>query len=179
MYGDKMDINKKCVIDIETNGDPWTGRIISIGIMDVNSREITIFYEENEEILLMHFLQFFNKNGFNHIIGFNVSYDIRFIFSKCLKYRLTANGFFKAPTTDLMVLLKKINTSFSYNRPGQLSEWGKLIGKNKMLKSAPVPILFQQKKMDEILAYNKNDLELTYELWKRIRLVLDGYSNGD
>ena len=118
IYGDKMNIDKKCVIDIETNGDPWTGRIISIGIMNVESKEITVFYDENEEKLLFRFLQFFNKNGFTEIIGYNITFDLRYILAKCMKYLLPANGFFKASNTDLMVLLKQINNHFSYNRPG-------------------------------------------------------------
>lgn len=166
--------NKNCVLDIETNGDTWTGRIISIAIMNVETKVIAVFYDESEEVLIMHFLQYFNKNGFNNIIGFNINYDIRYIFGKCMKYRLPANGFFKAKTTDLMMILKGLNRSYNFNRPGHLGEWGRLIGKNKLSKSAPIPVLYQQKKIDEILAYNKNDIELTYELWKRMTLVLDG-----
>jgi len=168
-----MNNNKICILDIETNGDPWTGRIISIAIMNTETKGIAVFYDENEETLIMHFLQFFNKNGFIHIVGFNIIYDIRYIFGKCLKYQLKANGFFKAKTTDLMMILKGLNKSYNYNRPGRLAEWAQLIGRNTSWKSAPVPVLYQQKKIDEIVAYNREHVQTTYELWKRINLVLE------
>ena len=165
--------NESCIIlDLETNGDPWRGRIIIVGVMDVKSHQVTTFYDESEEILLIQFLKFFNRNRYNHVIGYNINFDRRFLFSKFVKYRLNAGKFFKAATTDVMKIVKDLNNGFSYNRPGRLGEWAELIGKNKFVKTAPVPLLYKEGKITEILEYNRSDLKLTHELWKRIQFVL-------
>ncbi len=163
---------KTCIIDIETNGDCWTGRIISISLMNAESKEISAFSGE-EDVLLSSFLENFKKNGYNHIVGFNLHWDIQYIFSKCMKYQLAANGFFRARTTDLMMVLKGINGTYNFNRPGRLAEWTQLIGNHAPTKTAPIPVLFEQKKVDEIVTYNKQHVQAIYDLWQRIDLVME------
>jgi len=164
--------NKECVLDIETNGDPWHGRLCTIAILDVKSQQVTTFYHDKEEVLLMEFLRFFDRTKYNHMIGYNLSFDVRFIFSRCIKYRLRSHSFFKARTTDIMMILKNLNGGYNFNRPGRLSEWSELIN-SSIIKSAPVPILYQEGKISEILEYNKRHVKITFELWQRIRFVLE------
>jgi len=168
--------HKKCILDIKTEGyNPWDGRIICIGFKNIETSEIKVFYEDNEETLLVEFLQYFNKNEFNKIIGFNISYDIRFIIGRCLRYKIPINGFYSAYSTDLMMLLKNFKKSYNFNRPGTLDEWARcLLGKGKLMKKASVLTLYQHGRIDEILEYNKNDVEITYGLWKRLNFVLGG-----
>lgn len=168
---------RKCILDIETTSFiPWDGgRIICIGIKDIESGEIVIFYDENEETLLIRFFQYFNKMNFCEIIGYNISFDIRFIFSRCLRFRLPSYGFFTVSHVDLMMILKGVTKGFNYNQPGSLNDWTKFIfNKKKLFENTEIPALYQQRKLSEILEYNRHDVELTYELWKRIMLVLHG-----
>ena len=166
---------KTCIIDIETTDcNPWQGRIITIGAMDVDSKEIKVFHDENEEVLLMKFLQHFNANQYHQVIGYNLAYDKRYILGKCMKHRLPANAFYRATSTDLMMILKGFERSYNFNRPGTLNEWAQfLLGKGKLHFDVPVPILYQQERIQDIIEYNKNDLELTYEIWKRLNFILE------
>lgn len=172
-----MKYTKKCVLDIETTSFiPWNdGRIICIGIKDVKSGETIVFFDEDEKTLLMRFLKYFERKKFQKIIGFNTGFDARFIFVRCLRHKISANGFFKSDFVDLMEILHKFKRAYAFDRPGTLDEWARfLLGKGKLLKNNSIPALFKQGCLDEIIRYNKNDVELTFELWKKIMLVLHG-----
>ena len=171
-----MNQNRKCIMDIETTSfEPWIGKIICIGIKDVESGDVTVFYDEHEETLLMKFFQYFNKMNFQEIIGYNIGFDIKCILSRCLRYRIPANGFFRATATDLMIILHRFKRFYTYDRPGTLDEWAKyLLGRGKLFNNNSIPSLYQQGKISEIISYNKNDLQITFELWERITYVLQG-----
>lgn len=166
--------NNKCILDIETTSfQPWSGRIICIGVKDISSGEIQVFYDENEESLLLQFFRHINKKQYSEIIGYNIAFDMRFIFARCLLYKLPTNGFFNKTQTDLMMILKNVRKSYNFNQPGTLDDWAKaLLGKKKLFDNTKVPELYSQGRIMDLIEYNQNDLELTYELWKRIKIVL-------
>jgi uncharacterized protein YprB with RNaseH-like and TPR domain len=170
--------HKKCVLDIETTGfNPWSGKIICIGIKDVDSNDVTIFHDDHEETLLIRFLQYFNKNNFREVIGFNVGFDVRYIIARCLRYRIPADVFLTANYVDLMRVLNGFKRLANFGRPGTLDEWSRfLLGRGKLLNNASVPALYHQGRITEILEYNKNDVEITYEIWKRINSVFGVYT---
>ena len=171
-------MNKKCIIDIETESlDPKEGRIICIGVKDVDSAKPIVFHDENEKQLLEDFLEYFHNKCFNEIIGYNILFDIRFIFARCLKYDLTSNGFFNAKHTDLMHIMKSVKPVWSMNKPGTLDEWSEfLFGAGKYPLSESVKEKFERGKISEIIEYNKRDVEITHLLWKRIQQVLNNGS---
>ena len=164
----------KCILDIETTSfEPWSGKIICIGVKDTDDGETKVFYDEHEESLLLLFFRHMNKKQYREVIGYNLSFDMRFIFARCLKYRLYANGFFNKKQTDLMHILKNVNRGFNYNQPGTLNDWSQaLLGKSKLFENTMVPELYKEGRIEDLIEYNRNDLELTYELWRRIRVVL-------
>lgn len=168
-------MNNKCVIDIETESlDPKEGRIICIGVKDVETSKTTVFYDEEEENMMKAFLDYFHKRNFKEIIGYNVLFDIRFIFAKCLRYGLSANGFFSATFTDLMTIMKSVRRIYCYNRPGTLNEWTEFIfGAGKYPLTESISDLFEKGRISQIIEYNKRDVEITYQLWERIEKVLN------
>ncbi len=166
---------KRCIIDVESTADLWSGRLVCIGVMNIDSKdkEIRIFAGESEETLLMDFLKYYNENKFNVIIGYNTIWDFRYIISRCLKYRLRAEAFYRAHCVDLMMVLKTFGKGFNYNELGTLDSWSKLLtGRGKLVTDAPVPVLFQRGDIDQIVAYNKTDLKLTYMLYDRLNTVM-------
>lgn len=169
-----INMNKKCIIDIETNSlNPTQGRIICIGIKDVFSDETRVFYNENEKTMVEEFLDYFHEKQFNEIIGYNVLFDIRFIFAKCLKYGIKTNGFFKSEFNDLMATMKSVKKIWSMNTPGTLEQWTKYIfGESKLEITAFVPEMYERGEIQRILDYNKKDLALTFKLWKRVEEIL-------
>jgi len=161
-------------LDIETTSfQPWSGRIICIGVKDISNGEVQVFYDENEESLLLKFFRHINKKQYSEIIGYNIAFDMRFIFARCLRYKLHANGFFDKIQTDLMMILKNVKKGYNFNQPGKLNDWAiALLGKEKLFDNTKVPELYSQGRIKDLIEYNQNDLELTYELWKRIKIVL-------
>jgi DNA polymerase elongation subunit (family B) len=169
-------MNKKCVIDIETESlDPKEGRIVCIGTLDVENSKTLVFYDDDEQLLLRRFLDFFHNNKFNEIIGYNLMFDIRYIFARCMKHNIPSNGFFKSEFNDLMHTMKSVRKIWSLNRPGTLEQWSVfLFGKSKRFLSDSVEGKYKAQEIDEIIAYNEQDLQLTFMLWKRIQEVLYG-----
>jgi DNA polymerase III epsilon subunit-like protein len=174
---------KKCVVDVETTGfDPWTGRIICIGIMDVDTEQVEIFYDSYEEALLLKFFSYFEKNGYQEVIGYNLGFDFRWLLGRALFYKIpSANAFYNAKSTDVMQLLRGTKRYFKFDRAGTLDEWSRfLLGKGKLLKSGSIPALYRAGKISEIIAYNKQDLSLTcelYQLWNDV-FGLGGANHG-
>jgi len=163
-----------CILDIEaTSFHPWSGRIICIGIKDTCNGDVQVFYDEDEESLLMQFFKHVNKKQYDEIIGYNLAFDMRFIFARCLLYKIQAYGFFDTVQTDLMMILKNVKKGYNYNQPGTLDDWATaLLGKRKLFDNTRVPELYDQDRIRDLIEYNQNDLELTYELWERTEIVL-------
>jgi DNA polymerase elongation subunit (family B) len=168
-------MNNKCIIDIETEDlEPTQGRIVCIGIKDCQTRKTTVFYHDDEEKMLKVFMEYYKRRVFTEIIGYNVLFDIRFIFAKCLKYGLSANGFFSATFTDLMSIMRSVRRIYCYNKPGTLEEWVEFVfDDGKMPLSDSVGKLYEKGRITDILNYNKRDVELTYRLWERVQKVLN------
>ena len=166
--------HNKCILDIEaTSFHPWSGRIICIGVKDASDGDTQVFYDEDEESLLMQFFRHVNKKQYGEIIGYNLAFDMRFIFARCLWYKIQAYEFFDTVQTDMMMILKNVKKGYNYNQPGTLSDWASaLLGKKKLFDNIQVPELYDKGRIQDLIEYNQNDLELTYELWKRVEIVL-------
>lgn len=164
----------KCVLDIETEGlEPWKDRIICIGIKDVDSGKTIVFYNEDERQMLTDFIQHCKRRQYKEVVGYNLSFDLRFIFAKALKYGICGNGLFNAQFTDIMDNVRAVRRMYSYNKPGKLEQWLQFIfGNGKLRTGASVPELYKKGRISEIIAYNRHDVEMTYRLWKRIMKVL-------
>lgn len=164
----------KCVLDIETEDlDPKIGRIICIGVKDADTGKVMVFFDEDEKQMLNDFIDYVHNKQFKEVIGYNLSFDMRFLFVKCMKYRIRGGGFFRILFTDIMDNMRAVRKMYSYNKPGKLDEWADFIlGNGKLPLNGSIKELWEQGKIDEIIRYNKQDLEITYELWKRVQEVL-------
>ena len=169
---------KQCVIDLEMNGTSmWNDTIICLSALDTeNPKEIITFHaDKSEEELLIQFLKFFNAHRFQNVIGYNVFYDHQVVVTHAIKHRLPVGAFYDVQLTDLMLILK--GRRFTYNQVGSLNEWSKfLLNKEKMQTEDSVPALWRQGKLDQISLYNKQDVELAYQIWKRLHECIGGYN---
>ena len=166
---------KNCVIDLELNGtNMWEDKIICISALDTTDpSEIKTFASEKEEETLISFLKFFNSNGFQTLIGFNVSYDHQCIVTHAMKYCLPIGAFYSVYLTDLMLILK--GRRFTYNQVGSLDQWGKyLLNQGKMTIEDTIPALYRQGKLDQIRRYNQTDVRITFRIWQRLQECLGG-----
>jgi len=165
---------KRCVIDVESEGlEPWKDRLICVGCRDTDSPKTKVFFSEDEKDLVNEFISYYNRKGFNEVIGFNVSFDLRFIFAKCLKYRIPAPKLFNSHFVDVMDNVKSIRRMYSYNKSGKLDDWLQyLFGIGKLEKGKSVKDMFEKREFTRIILYNRQDVNMTYELWKLIRTIL-------
>lgn len=171
---DTKQLYRKCVLDIEAEALlPTEGRIICIGLMEIDNGITHIFFDRSERIMVQRFIRYFNYGNFGEIIGYNILYDIRYIFGKCLKYNISVGRFYSAHYNDLMMILKSVKNIYCFNKPGTLNQWSSyLFGEGKKLVNSSVPSLYKQGRINEIIQYNKKDLQLTYKLWERINQII-------
>lgn len=167
---------KSMILDIETNAfSPFNGRIIVIGVKDVETEQFISFQDEHEESMLVKFLGFFNKNKYKNIIGYNIGFDIRFLLGRFLHYKLPASSIYQAKHTDLMKILRGYRGYFSYKRAGTLNDWGQLLtGEGKLKLDQTVPVLYRRNEIDLIKRYNEQDVELTYKIYKIVNKTFFG-----
>jgi DNA polymerase elongation subunit (family B) len=166
---------KKCIIDIETKGYlPWdNSQIICIGLLDIQTKTKHVFHNLSEEKLIHSFINFFNTKNFDEIIGYNIAYDVRFLLSRCLKYQINAKNIFDARMIDLMRFVSLSIKDDNFNKPGKLGEWSAyLFKKTTLYQNGSILELYSKGKIDEIIAHNHRDLDLTYSLWHRIVDIL-------
>jgi DNA polymerase elongation subunit (family B) len=166
--------SKDLVVDIETTGKfPWDGKIVCIGCKNCDGFETKIFFDRDEEKLIMEFIRFFNEHKFDRIVGYNVAHDYRFLVSKCLKYRIALRDFQFVKLIDVMKILKEAYHGYNYNKPGTLDEWSTfLVGRGKLRINKSVKELLSENRIDEIRQYNQTDVELCFKLYERINQVM-------
>ncbi len=166
--------DRPLVVDIETTGiKPWESRLVSIAMKDPmqpdSEPQIIMLDDESEMIKL--FLDFYKAGGYNALIGYNLAFDYRYIWSRCLFYRLPCQEFYDAKLHDVMQILQQGKESFVFgNVPsGTLNDWATyLLGVPKLLTNEEYFEALERKDFELIAAYNKLDVEITFQLWSLI-----------
>jgi len=168
---------RELVLDIETNGlEPYKSRVVCIVAKDLEREKVYSFQDEDEEQMLEKFLQFYGRRNFNCIIGYNILFDIRFIFARSLLHKVDGRGFFRTEYEDLMAVMKQVGYRYSSNNSGGLEDWIKLFfGEEKLMENGSVPEKYEKGKIDEIVEYCEQDVEVTAKLWKRVNSVVEGH----
>lgn len=169
--------SRELVLDIETNGlQPYESRIICIVAKDLKRQKLYSFQNEDEEQMLEGFLQFYGRRNFDSIIGYNILFDIRFIFARALLHQVDGRGFFRASYEDIMSVMKAVGYRYSSNSSGGLEDWIKLFfGEEKLMENGSVPEKYEDDKIQEIVEYCEQDVEVTSKLWQRINSIVEGH----
>lgn len=104
------------VMDIETTGiEPQEHRVICIVAKDRRRDRFYTFHDEDEHTLLKDFFRFYEPRGFDRVIGYNVLFDIRFLFARAMKHGVNGRGFFRTTYEDLMAIMKSVGYRYSPN----------------------------------------------------------------
>jgi len=171
-------VKRSMVLDMETTGAlPWDSRIICIGAKDAAlfDQEPVVFFHEDEKVMVTDFLNWFTAGGFNEIIGYNVSFDFRFIFSRCLFYQIQAPDFFAADLYDMMNVMKQVKQAyvFGFNKTGPLEDWMQFLwNEHKAMTIEELLEAYARKEYEPILDYNRQDVEYEFTLWLLVQYVL-------
>jgi len=171
-------VKRSMVLDMETTGAlPWESKIICIGAKDASlfDQPPTVFFDEDEKVMVTDFLNWFRSGGFNEIIGYNVSFDFRFIFSRCMFYQIQAPEFFAADLYDLMNVMKQVKQEyvFGFNKPGSLEDWIFFLwGESKAMTTEELLTAYAKKEYEPIIDYCRQDVEYEFTLWLLSQYVL-------
>jgi len=166
---------KELLINLETTDVlPYKGNIFSIAYADLSAvnPEIVVLADEDEEALLKEFLFWFDAQNFTRIVGYNVSFDHRFIFAKACRYRIVANKWANVGMRDVMQILKQVQEAFVFtqNKPGTLDEWGnELLGYGKLAPQEDCLKAFLSKDWDFVVAFNTRQVQCCYDLYALVR----------
>lgn len=174
---------KYMVLDIETTGaNPWDSRIISISARDVDPEAKIITFSDPDEMLMVKaFVDWYTAQGFTDIIGYNVSFDYRFIYAKCLRYLIRFGAWLTSNLFDLMNVMKQVKREFvfGYNKAGTLGEWAAFLwNEKKMMTIEEILKAWTDRRIDDIIKHNQHDVELTYALWMTVNYVEEGVLLG-
>jgi len=171
----KAPLVKELIINIETTGVlPFESNAFSIAYIDLSAAtpEVVVMINDNEEELINEFLDWFDAQNFTRIVGYNVSFDHRFIFTKACRYRKVANKWANIQQRDIMQILKQVQEAFvfGFNKPGTLDEWGnELLGYGKLAPQEDMLKAFLAQDWDYVLAYSSRQVQLTYDLYALLR----------
>lgn len=156
--------------DIETTSlEPNEGIITSIAWIDnQDDSEHTILNEGDEKKCIEKFINYLSKNKILSLIGFNSrEFDNRY-----LSYRCRQNGIYtdlnKSCNIDVMKGANKLFIT------GSLASMGKQLGieEEKLDLGSDNPIsLYEEKRYDELLYYNLQDVKATNSILEKLNII--------
>lgn len=148
------------ILDIETTGlEPFKDRIVGIGIKTEVLEEIKV--GDNEKELLEWFWGI--QGRLDNIIGWNIDrFDLWFIRIRSIKHNVKIK---ELRSIDLFKILFPEN----FQRWKSLNDVSEsFFGERKDKSGQMIQEAFLNKEFDKIKEYLKNDLNLTYNLYKRL-----------
>jgi len=169
---------KALIINIETTGlKPWDSRIISISAMDPRDpKTFHTFADKDEQMMMRQFLDFFNAGDFEQLIGYNVSFDFRFLFSRIMLYQIKNRRFLEMELLDVMQIMKQVQLKFvfGFNKPGSLGEWANLLfDLRPLLTFEEILKAWEEERIEDVNAHNEQNVLLTFLLWITWKFVLE------
>lgn len=161
----------KVIFDIETTGlEAFIDRVISISVMDVDTKIIKTFMGDDEYKTIESFFKYITPvNGQEvTLIGYNSEpFDIPFLIKRSLKYCL------KVPHFNSIDLRKEASGfGFHWNRnvAGKLTQWGNFIGEPAVTEPGMMMAeYFETGDWEKIKAHNEEDVRITFKLYMRCK----------
>jgi len=170
---------KELVINLETTDvDPWNGKLVSIAYIDTSAAipEAVVMFDDDEETLINEFLDWFDLQNFTKLVGFKVSFDHRFLFSRALYYRRKAPKWANISQRDIKQILDQVQEGFVYfpSKTGTLDDWGTyLLGYGKLAAQEEFLKRLLAKDYDFVIEFSRRQVILTNDLYSLIRYCLD------
>jgi len=161
------------IVDIETTGlNPWESRIICIAAMDpYDPDNVITFFDLDEKVMVEEFISWFNSSNYNQLIGYNVTFDHRFVFTTCMRYRIQCPKWADADLWDIMEVMQRVKREYVYgtNKSGSLDNWAQLLlNKKKALDFEGILLAWKQKRYEDIINYCVEDVNMEAELFALI-----------
>ena len=167
------------IIDIETTGlDPFSDRIVAIGIKRGNN--VRVFIDEKENQILRDFYNFILKFPdpltSQILIGYNIqNFDIPFITARTIRigYSVEASYLRRMYRADLMTIVTRyLNTR---NRNLSLRAVADFLGieVNDSVSGSDIPQLWQEGDFNAIIEHCISDLSVTAQVYEKLRYLVE------
>lgn len=175
--GPEVEGKKSMVFNIETLGiDPLANRIITIGYQDsmVPNENPTIIMQEDEAEMIKAFLTVLKEGEYNELIGYNLSFDYRFILMKAMYYDIDCKEFYECGLYDLMQVAQQGKQSFVYNPQkapnlSNLSDY--LFGYPKPFTDVEMMKYYETGEFDKVLEFASGQITRTMALYWTFRKI--------
>ena len=157
------------IIDTETTALlPFDGRLTVIACVTSDQRTF-ISCDQDEAKMLREFVEFLDEVQPIRIFGFNVGFDLRWIYTKCLQHKISMPVEMRSRLIDL----RKVLGCGEYQPKGTLNDYAKLFGfGEKLAESGKAAIaLWQNGQFQQLMAYCMQDVKLTAMLVQRMQEV--------
>jgi len=161
----------KVIFDIETTGlEAFIDRIISISVMDADTKMVKTFLGDDEYKILESFFKYISPGGNESVtlIGYNSdSFDIPFIIKRSLKWCLKVPKF---SSIDLRKEASGFGFHWNRNAAGKLTQWGSFIGEPAVTDPGMMMAeYFEIGDWEKIKAHNEEDVKITFKLYLRCK----------
>jgi len=168
---------RSLIVNIETTGfNPWDSRLTMIAFKDpaLPDEPVKLIYGEDEEAMLREFVNMYVENGYDEFVGYNVVFDFRFLFAKCMRYRISAPSLFRSEVYDVLQVMAQVNRKFmpGKQKGGKLDTWGMFLFDEQPYSSEEE--MLRQYALGNIKFVAEFDFartRLTWKLWALIQYV--------
>lgn len=170
---------KGLIFNIETTGlDPMKERIITIGYQDAMDPEAapTIIMLEDEQAMLRALFAVIQEGEYTELIGYNLSFDYRFVMMRAMFYAVTGHEFFDCSLYDLMQAMQQGKLSFVYNpqKAPNLSDTAEfLFGYPKPFTDVEMMKYYAEGAYDKVLEFASSQISRTMALYWTYRAVTE------
>lgn len=154
--------------------DPTTGRVIVIGVLDVDTRAETVFAENEEKALLTRFWDWLASHEYERYVTFSGKrFDIPFLNIRSAIHGLAPRVVIPAEplTTDPHFDVREVFEGNDRRRRGSLDYFTAIFGvpspKSKM-NGAKVAEAYAEGRLDEIAQYCLEDCRATAAIYERL-----------
>jgi len=176
----------KCYLDIETTGlDPLHSKIITIQYMELDRNtakpigplKILKEWESDEKTILKRFIEDFvpAKQWAFIPIGFNLQFEHKFLWQRCISNGLQPVDILNGPFLDLKTVAVLMNK-------GEIKGASLHQMTNKPRGGGNIPQLYADKNFDEIEGYIKNEADefvgLAQWLYREMPQMLEKFSQS-
>jgi len=154
--------------DIETTGlDPFSSRITAIATSNGFGTDAIV--DKDEKFILEKFWEGVKrKYPFIRLVGFNCQgFDMPFLIIRSLKHNIRVSDL-----NGKIIDLREVLSNGNKYQKGKLDDYAKLIGigqKYKGYSGFEAIRLWNENKLEELKEYVLNDVEMTHNLYKRMK----------
>lgn len=168
---------KSLIFNIETLGlDPLKARIITIGLQDsmVPNENPTIIMLEDEAEMLRSLFTIISEGDFTELIGYNLSFDFRFILLRAMYHGINCQEFYNCSLFDLMQAMQQGKLAFVYNpqKAPNLSDVADfLFNYPKPFTDVEMMEYYKKGERDKVLEFASSQITRTLALYWTFRLI--------